>query len=75
MLAVETKLGYQRFSTQDGLIPALTDRILARPAEVATDLRWIPALIALLCLVAAYLPRRSRCRHELSEHHAALRTS
>ena len=46
LLAVETKLGYQRFDRQDGLIAALTDRTLARPAEVTTDLRWIPALIA-----------------------------
>jgi mxaL protein len=75
LLAVETKLGYLRLTARDGLLGALTDRAFARPAEVTTDLRWIPALIALLSLVAAYLPRLSWRRHRSSEQHAASRTS
>jgi len=75
LLAVETKLDYRRLTSEDGLIGALTDRAFARPAEVTTDLRWIPALVALLCLAATYWPRRSGRRPESSLRQAALRAS
>lgn len=62
LLAGETRLGYQRLTTPQSLLAALTDQKLARQANVRTDLRWVPAGMALLALVIVYLPKRAATR-------------
>lgn len=49
-------LGYLRLDQPSMLADALLDPALARPAPVATDLRWVPALLALLLLAWRFLP-------------------
>lgn len=49
-------VGYQRLGTPASLGSALLDPALARPEPVATDLRWLPALLALLLLAWRFVP-------------------
>jgi mxaL protein len=49
-------LGYQRLTTPESLSAALLDPALAQPEPVATDLRWVPALLALLMLALRFVP-------------------
>ncbi len=49
-------IGYQRLGTSASLGSALLDPALARPEPVATDLRWLPALLALLLLAWRFVP-------------------
>ncbi|HVS26768.1 MAG TPA: hypothetical protein VHE58_05655 [Burkholderiales bacterium] len=53
LLAEETGLISAAAKPQD-LSAALNDPALARKQTVATDLAWIPALLALVCLVSMY---------------------
>lgn len=55
-LATLTGLGYRRLSTPGGAADAMLDPALAQPQPVATDLRWIPALLGLALLVWRFLP-------------------
>lgn len=55
-------LGYRRLTTPDALASALLDPALAQPEPVATDLRWVPALLALLLLAARFVPDWRRLR-------------
>lgn len=49
-------LGYRRLSTPQAAADAMLDPALARPQPVATDLRWVPALLALLLLAVRFMP-------------------
>lgn len=51
-LAQQTGLGYRRLERESTLEKVLLDPRLTRKLVVATDLRWIPALLAALLLVA-----------------------
>ena len=53
-LAQTAGLAYARLDTAAGLKRILTDPRLGRQLVVATDLRWIPALVAGLLLVTYY---------------------
>lgn len=55
-LAQAAGLGYRRLATRADLSAVLLDPALATSAPIPRDLRWIPLLIALLCLCAAFLP-------------------
>lgn len=55
-LAKQTGLGYRRLNAPDALGSALTDSRLAQRKPVSTDIRWLPALLALLLLVWHFLP-------------------
>ena len=48
-------LGYARLESVAGMSRILNDRRLSRSLVVATDVRWIPALLAGMLLVAYYL--------------------
>lgn len=56
MLAEETGLGYHRLDSPDALYRALTDRRLAHPVVSRMDIGWLLAIVALLTLLAVYLP-------------------
>lgn len=49
-------IGYLRLDTPAALANALLDPALARPQPVATDLRGVPALLALLLLAWRFVP-------------------
>ncbi|HOX66958.1 MAG TPA: MxaL protein [Burkholderiaceae bacterium] len=49
-------LGYRHLTAPDVLADAMLDPALARPQPVATDLRWVPALLGLLVLSVRFLP-------------------
>ncbi|MBZ8141822.1 MxaL protein [Rubrivivax gelatinosus] len=49
-------LGYRRLSAPGAAADAMLDPALARPQPVATDLRWLPALAALLLLGLRFVP-------------------
>jgi len=53
-LAKETGLAYRRLGSPADLIAALKDHALAQQQTVSADLAWIPALLALFCLVGVY---------------------
>jgi len=55
LLARETELAFARLTSLESLTTALTDRALKRSETVPTDLRWLPALAALLLVSALYL--------------------
>ena len=57
-LAAQVGLQYRHLATPGDLVEALRDERLARSAVVARDLRFVPAAVALLLLVAAFAPRR-----------------
>jgi len=54
-LAQEAGLAYRRIDSPQALRQALLEPGLALTKTVDTDLRWLPASLALLALVAAYL--------------------
>ncbi len=56
-LAQENGLGYARLSVPADLVAMLATNRVAQPAFVPTAVAWIPALLALLSLVAMYLWR------------------
>lgn len=62
-LAQAAGLGYARLADTAELEQALATPELARMLRVATDLRWIPALLALLLLVLHYLQIPPSWRH------------
>lgn len=53
-LAAETGLKVMRLQDAPALGAALTEPSLARPAPARADLRWVPALLALLLLLARH---------------------
>lgn len=53
-LAQESGLLYRRIDTLQALKQALLEPSLATPKTVDTDIRWLPASLALLALIAAY---------------------
>ncbi|MDF9391474.1 MULTISPECIES: vWA domain-containing protein [Methylococcus] len=54
-LAEAAGLGYSRLESPEGLARALMVPALAHRQRVATDVRWIPATLALAVLAAVYL--------------------
>ncbi|HSN33580.1 MAG TPA: vWA domain-containing protein [Ideonella sp.] len=65
LLAQETGLGYLRLGDERELAAALTAPALARPVAADADLRFVPALVALLALLARHLTSRRRWRPSL----------
>ncbi len=59
-------LAYRRLDTPAALGAALLDPALARPQPVATDLRWMPALLALLLLAWRFVPDTVVLRRRLA---------
>jgi mxaL protein len=55
-LAKMMGIGYLRLASPGSLDAALRDPALARAHPVATDVRWIPALLSLLLLAWRFLP-------------------
>lgn len=53
-------LGYARLESVAGMARILNDRRLSRSLVVATDMRWIPGLLAGLLLVVYYLGNPAR---------------
>jgi mxaL protein len=58
LLAQETGLAYLRLGDEHELVAALTAPALARPVDADADLRFVPALLALLALLARHLRLR-----------------
>ena len=56
MVAGQTGLDYRRLLSVTSFGDALLDPRFARREPVPTDLRWCPALLALLLLVARFVP-------------------
>jgi mxaL protein len=71
-LAQAAGLGYRRLTVSADLSALLLDPALATSAPIPRDLRWIPLLIALVCLCAAFVPaprwRRQPVRAETSAY-------
>lgn len=59
-LAAESGLGYVRLDDLDSLIPALQTPHFAALKIVQVDIRWRPALLALLMLGIVYSPKHPR---------------
>ncbi|MCP3023923.1 VWA domain-containing protein [Cupriavidus basilensis] len=59
-LARQTGLGYRRVAAPGALTSALLDGRLAHRQPVRTDLRWLPAVLALLLLTWHFLPALGR---------------
>lgn len=55
-VAGQTGLGYRRLWAPTALGDAMLDARLAHRERVPTDLRWVPALIALVLLIARFMP-------------------
>ncbi len=53
-------LGYRRLGSPEALAGTLLSPELARPAPVATDLRWVPGLLGLLALAWRFVPDSRR---------------
>jgi mxaL protein len=53
-LASQTGLGYRRLADSEGFTAALTSPALARPVAARADLRFVPAGLALLLLLARH---------------------
>ncbi len=58
LLAQENGLGYARLSLPVDLVALLASKQIAQRATIPTPVGWIPALLALLSLIAMYLWRR-----------------
>jgi mxaL protein len=54
--------GYRRLVSPTSLRAPLMDTRYAHPMPVATDIRWIPALLALVLLVWRFVPARRAAR-------------
>ena len=59
-LAQRVGFAYARLTTPESLVTAMRDPRLARRAPAPADLYWIPLSIALLVLVAHFLPEMKR---------------
>jgi mxaL protein len=55
-LAHQVGFDYARLSSTESVARAMLDRRFARRAQAATDLYWIPALMALLLLAVRFAP-------------------
>jgi mxaL protein len=55
-IAHQVGFDYARLSSTESIARAMLDRRFARRAQAATDLYWIPALIALLLLAVRFAP-------------------
>jgi mxaL protein len=55
-IAHQVGFDYARLSSTESLARAMLDRRFARRAQAATDLYWIPALLALLLLAVRFAP-------------------
>jgi len=55
-LAKQTGLGYRRLSRPEVLADAMLASRLAHRQAVRTDVRWVPALLALVLLAGVFLP-------------------
>ena len=53
LIAQESKLDYRRLARREDMTEALLAASLQRPLVIDTDLRWIPAALALLLLLIA----------------------
>lgn len=53
LIAREAKLDYRRLNSRADMVAALHAAQVRRPLSIATDLRWIPALLALFLLLIA----------------------
>jgi mxaL protein len=65
--------GYRRLMQADALATALLDSRLARSAPVQTDVRWVPALLALLLLAWRFRPGGARASARSSRGSGPLR--
>jgi mxaL protein len=65
-LATQNSLRYQRLTSPSSLTPAILGRLSAHRTWIPTDIRWLPAVLALLVLVGAFLPDRLSYRSWLS---------
>ncbi|WP_227245995.1 vWA domain-containing protein [Paraburkholderia caribensis] len=63
-LAGHLGFGYRRLVGPTSLRAPLMDARYAHPVPVATDIRWAPALLALVLLVWRFLPARRMVRAE-----------
>ncbi|MDB5759889.1 MAG: hypothetical protein JWM30_3178 [Burkholderia sp.] len=59
VLARATGLSYARIDSAAAFRRASQDPALAQTLRVPTDVRWIPASVAVLLLIAFFLPRRA----------------
>ncbi len=59
-LADEVGLHYHRLTAAEALTDVLTRPEWGYPRKQAQDVRWVPALAALLCLFSGYVPVRVR---------------
>jgi len=55
-IAHQVGFDYARLSSTESIARAMLDRRFARRAQAATDIYWIPALMALLLLAARFAP-------------------
>jgi mxaL protein len=53
LIAGEAKLEYRRLVRRADMVTALQSPLLRQPLSIDTDLRWIPAVLALVLLVVA----------------------
>jgi mxaL protein len=53
LIAGEAKLDYRRLARRADMVDVLQSPLLRRPLPIDTDLRWIPAAVALLLLLVA----------------------
>ena len=58
-LAAEAGMSYQRLQAEQDLVSALQTSALAYRGTARTELQWIPALLALVALLAPYLNWRA----------------
>lgn len=61
-IAHQVGFGYARLSSPESIARAMLDKRFARREQAATDLYWIPALMALLLLAARFSPFSFRHR-------------
>ncbi|NMM29182.1 MAG: MxaL protein [Glaciimonas sp.] len=66
-LATQTGLGYSRLETPASLTRAMLDTTRAHRAPAPTNLRWIPALLAMVLLTWNYLPEGRVVRRLVAE--------
>ncbi len=66
-LARQVGFDYARLSSPESIARAMLDKRFARRAKAATDLYWIPALLALGLLAARFSPLAPRARANPTE--------